>query len=173
MDPQQRLLLEYSFLAFADAGYSREDLQGRNVGVFVGMSTPDAVELGVGSNDRSVYSANSTSNATAAGRISFTFGLHGPCAAYDTACSSSLVALHSAVRSLQNGDCDVAVVAGVNGILTPTLSIRCAVAKMTSPTGRCHTFDESADGYVRSEGCGAIVLQRVADAAADDGDLWR
>merc|ERR1711965_562706 len=109
------------------------------------MSTPDAVELGVGSNDRSVYSANSTSNATAAGRISFTFGLHGPCAAYDTACSSSLVALHSAVRSLQYGDCDVAVVAGVNVMLTDTVSTAYATNGMTSPTGRCHTFDESAD----------------------------
>jgi hypothetical protein len=169
MDPQQRLLLEYAYLAFHDAGYTKESLRGRNVGVFVGMSTPDAVEVSLKAGSRSVFSTNSSSNATAAGRISFVFGLHGPCAAYDTACSSSLVALHAAVRSLQNGECELALVAGVSAMLTPSSALNCAIAGMTSATGRCHTFDEAADGYVRSEGCGAVVLQRMSDAAAAGG----
>ena len=169
MDPQQRLLLEYSYLAFHDAGYTKEALQGRDAGVFVGIAGNDAQEV-AGSRsgaDISVYSANGTTHSTAAGRLSFVFGLQGPCAAYDTACSSALVALHSAVRNLQYGDCDVAVAVGVNAMLTPTVSVSFAIAGMTSPTGRCHTFDEDADGYCRGEGCGAVVLKRMRDAVSD------
>lgn len=99
--------------------------------------------------------------------MSFTFGIQGPCAAFDTACSSALVALHAAVRNLERGDCDLALVSGVLTMLTPTASIACAVAGMTSPTGRCHTFDAAADGYVRGEGCGAVVLERMDDAILD------
>ena len=88
------------------------------------------------------------SNATAAGRISFVFGLNGPCAAFDTACSASLVALHAATRCLQNGDCDVALVCGVSAMLTPTVSRAYATAGMTSATGRCHTFDAKVGALV-------------------------
>ena len=164
MDPQQRLLLEYSYLAFRDAGYSCISLEGSNTGVFVGISGADAMEL---VDNTSVYSANGTSHATAAGRVSFVFGLHGPCSAYDTACSSSLVALHAAVRCLANNDCDLAVVGGVNTMLTPTTSRAFAIAGMTSPTGRCHTFDASADGYCRAEGCGVLVIKRMGDSLSD------
>jgi acyl transferase domain-containing protein len=169
MDPQQRLLLEYSYLAFHDAGYSKEVLQGQDAGVFVGISGTDAQELaGNRSNaDVSVYSANGTTHSTAAGRLSFVFGLQGPCAAYDTACSSALVALHAAVRSLQHEECDLAVATGVSVMLTATASKSIATAGMTSSSGRCHTFDEGADGYCRSEGCGAVVLKRMGDALAD------
>ena len=88
--------------------------------------------------------------------------------AYDTACSSSLVALHGAMRALQYGECDMALVMGVNVMISPTISTSTAMAGMTSPTGRCHTFDKSADGYARAEGCGAIVLKRLDDAISDD-----
>jgi len=169
MDPQHRLLLDCAYLAFQDAGLTREVLQDKRVGVFVGISTNDAAELALKSQEeKNVYSANGTSHSVAAGRISFVFGLRGPCIAYDTACSSSLVALHGAVRALQHNECDAALVMGVNVMLTPSASISIAVAGMSSPTGRCHTFDKSADGYVRSEGCGAIVLKRMDNAESNE-----
>jgi len=167
MDPQQRLLLEYAQLAFVDAGYTREALQGRKVGVFVGIAGTDAIQIAsraVRGKKPSVYAGSGLSNAMAAGRLSYVFGLNGPCTAYDTACSSSLVALHAATRSLQNHECDLALVAGVNVMLTPESSLGQAITGLTSATGRCHTFDASADGYVRSEGCGALVLERQSEA---------
>ena len=166
MDPQQRLLLEYTYLAFVDAGYGKDLLCNKDVGVFVGIGTADATELSQATQRKDVYSANSSSHSTAAGRISFVFGLHGPCIAYDTACSSVGVALHAATRALQAKECEMAVVAGVSAMLTPRLSTIFAITGMTSATGRCHTFDESADGYVRSEGCGVLLLQTSRDASA-------
>ena len=159
MDPQQRLLLEYSHLALIDAG--EKDLEGANAGIFVGIIGIDADEVKAREGASGVYSANGTSHSTAAGRISFVFGLQGPAISYDTACSSALVALHAAARCLQNGDCELALVAGVNVMLTSTVSKAYATVGMTSPTGRCHTFDASADGYVRAEGCGVIVLKQT------------
>ena len=174
MDPQQRLLLEYSYLAFLDAGYTKEDLQDQNVGVFIGIAANDAMELAgnADTSETSVYSANATNHATAAGRISFTFGVQGPCASYDTACSTALVALHAGARCLQHGDCDLALTSGVNATLTATASIGCAIAGMTSVTGRCHTFDEAADGYVRGEGCGAVVLKLMGDSKSDRDQIY-
>ena len=173
MDPQQRLLLEYSYLALHDAGYTKEALKRCNMGVFVGIGGIDAAEVAGRSDSQvSVYSANGTSNSTAAGRVSFVFGLQGPCVAYDTACSSALVALHAAVRCLQAGDCELAMMASVNVMLTPTISRSFAIAGMTSPTGRCHTFDESADGYCRGEGCSAVVLKRMGDAHSDQDRVY-
>ena len=176
MDPQQRLLLESVALAFRDAGIDAKDIHSAGtVGVFVGISTPDALQLsshggngdfglgGGGGDDGGVYAANRASNATAAGRVSFCFGLRGPCAAYDTACSASLVALHAAASSLRRGECDAAVVCGVHAMLTPAVSRAHASAGMLSPTGRCHSFDAAADGYARGEGCGAVVLRRWGD----------
>ena len=163
MDPQHRLLLEYSFLAFRDAGYDKKSLQGQNVGVFVGIA-------GSGSFGDGVYALSGALASGAVGRVSYVLGLQGPCAAYDTACSSSLTALHAAVRSLRADDCDLALVAGVN-MLMPGAAVPFAVAGMTSPTGRCHTFDELADGYVRGEGSGAVVLQRMQDAVSDQNRL--
>jgi len=171
MDPQQRLLLEHAYIAFDDARLTKDILQGKNVGVFVGISANDASELSAKKEKRSIYAANSSTFSAAAGRISFVFGLHGPCVAYDTACSSSLVALHGAMRALQHGECDMALVMGVNVMLTPTTSSSYSTAGMTSPTGRCHTFDESADGYARAEGCGAVVLKRMDDAVTDESQV--
>jgi acyl transferase domain-containing protein len=101
-----------------------------------------------------------------AGRISFALGLSGPCMAIDTACSSSLVALHAARRALQLGECDLALVSGVN-CLDASSSLACAVAGMTSPDGLCRTFDADANGYSRAEGCGVVVLKRLGDAVRD------
>ena len=169
MDPQQRLLLEYALLAFSDAGCTTDMLHGSNVGVFVGIATADAREVHAASGkNRGVYSANGTSHSTAVGRISFTFGLEGPSVAYDTACSSSLVALDAATQCLQLHNCDLALVAGVNVMLTPSISKAFGVAGMTSPTGQCHSFDAAADGFCRGEGCGAVVLQRLGEAGADE-----
>jgi acyl transferase domain-containing protein/NADP-dependent 3-hydroxy acid dehydrogenase YdfG/acyl carrier protein len=165
MDPQQRLLVEYACLAFEDAGCPKGSLEGRNVGVFVGMTATD--NSGRSTSPKGVYAANGSAISAAVGRVSFLFGLQGPCAAYDTACSSALVALHASVRCLQHGDCDLALAAAVSTMLSCNTSIATAVAGMTSPTGRCHTFDESADGYARSEGCGAVVLKRLQDALTD------
>jgi 3-oxoacyl-(acyl-carrier-protein) synthase/acyl carrier protein len=171
MDPQQRLLLEYACLAFEDAGCPKGSLEGQNVGVFVGMTASDlASEDSVSS--RGVYAANGSAISAAVGRISYHFGLQGPCTAYDTACSSALVALHAAVRYLQVGDCDIALCAAVSSMLSSHTSVATAAANMTSPTGRCHTFDESADGYARSEGCGAVLLKRLQDALTDVDHIY-
>ena len=173
MDPQQRLLLECAELGIADAGLTRDDLRGRDVGVFVGISNnPDAIEISLSTTRATVYAANATSNATAAGRVSFVFGLHGPCVAYDTACSSALVALHGAFRCLQRGEGSLAIVAGVNAMLTPTVSRAYANAGMTSATGRCHTFDAAADGYSRAEGCGTIVLAPAGSKLCAQGHQY-
>jgi acyl transferase domain-containing protein len=169
MDPQQRLLLEYACLAFEDAGCPKGSLEGQNVGVFVGMTASDST--GLPASSKGVYAANGSAISAAVGRISFHFGLQGPCAAYDTACSSSLVALHASVRCLQHLDCDIALCAAVATMTTPFTTLAFAEAGMTSPTGRCHTFDESADGYARSEGCGAVVLKRLQDALADSDHI--
>ena len=170
MDPQQRLLLEYACLAFEDAGAPKGSLEGTNTGVFVGISGSDAAELNAGKS-AGVFDINKNSNATASGRISFIFGLEGACSAYDTACSLSLVALHAAVRSLQNGNCDVALVIAVSAMLTSTVSMAFATAGMTSRTGRCNSFDDSADGYARAEGCGALLIKRLTDVISSNDHI--
>ena len=118
MDPQQRLLVECAYLAFVDAGYTKESLMGQNVGVYVGIWPLNEFSIW-SKHDSSVYSINSKEQSTAAGRISFVFGLHGPCIAYNTACSSSLVDLHGAIQGIQTGDCDIAIVLGVNCFFGP------------------------------------------------------
>ena len=107
-----------------------------------------------------------------AGRVAFALGLEGPAVAVDTACSSSLVAVHQACQALQSGDCDLALAGGVNVLLSPATTIATSRARMLSPDGRCKTFDAAADGYVRSEGCGVLVLKRLSDAVRD-GDRVR
>lgn len=170
MDPQQRLLLEITSEALENAGQSREELTGSPTGVFVGITNNnDYVSLKrLADNPLRVRSHHGTGMATsvAAGRISYTFGLNGPAIAIDTACSSSLVAIHLAIQSLRSRECRMALVGGVNAILSPEISLAYSQAGMLSPTGRCKTFDASADGYVRGEGCGVVVLKRLSDAQA-------
>jgi acyl transferase domain-containing protein/acyl-CoA synthetase (AMP-forming)/AMP-acid ligase II/acyl carrier protein len=166
MDPQHRQLLEVSWLALEDAAIAPAGLEGRPVGVFVGISTNDYEQILSGRGDETTDAFMATGNAhsAAVGRLSFVLGLQGPCVAVDTACSSSLVAVHQAVQSLRQGECEMALAGGVNAVLRPELTVAFCKARLLSPGGRCRTFDASADGYVRSEGCGMVVLKRLNDA---------
>ncbi|OBG21202.1 polyketide synthase [Mycolicibacterium celeriflavum] len=175
MDPQHRLLLETAWHALEHSGTAPTALANTNTGVFVGMSTHDY--LGMASDEMTypeieAYMAIGTSHAAAAGRISYRLGLQGPAVAVDTACSSSLVAMHQAGQALRLGECDLALVGGVNLLLTPATMITFSNAHMLAPDGRCKTFDAAADGYVRGEGCGVIVIKRLEDAIRD-GDRVR
>ncbi|MDY6996397.1 MAG: SDR family NAD(P)-dependent oxidoreductase [Actinomycetota bacterium] len=175
MDPQHRLLLETAWRAVEHSGTAPTDLAGSNTGVFVGLATHDY--LGMASDELTypeieAYMAIGTSNAAAAGRISYRLGLQGPAVAVDTACSSSLVAIHQACQALQLGECDLALAGGANVLLTPATMITFSSAHMLAPDGRCKTFDAAADGYVRGEGCGVIVIKRLEDAIRD-GDRIR
>ncbi|MDT5215728.1 MAG: hypothetical protein QOK18_3967, partial [Mycobacterium sp.] len=170
MDPQHRLLLELAWSAVEHSGTAPTALANTNTGVFVGLATHDY--LGMASDklnypEIEAYMAIGTSNAAAAGRISYRLGLQGPAVAVDTACSSSLVAIHQACQALRLGECDLALAGGANVLLTPATMITFSHAHMLAPDGRCKTFDAAADGYVRGEGCGVIVIKRLEDAIAD------
>jgi acyl transferase domain-containing protein/D-arabinose 1-dehydrogenase-like Zn-dependent alcohol dehydrogenase/acyl carrier protein/NADP-dependent 3-hydroxy acid dehydrogenase YdfG len=174
MDPQQRLLLEVSWEALERAGHAPDSLSGSKTGVFVGVSTNDYMQLQVRAGDTArlgAYSGTGSSLSVAAGRLSYTLGLQGPSLSLDTACSSSMVALHLACQSLRSGECGLALAGGVNLILLPEISVVLSKGNMMSPTGRCRTFDASADGYVRGEGCGVLVLKRLSDAIASDDQI--
>ncbi len=162
LDPQHRLLLEVTWEALERAGLPPERLRGSRTGVYVGLSSFDYAGLQRGAGD--AYVATGTAHSIAAGRISYLLGLQGPSLAIDTACSSSLVAVHQACRALLSGECDLVLAGGANAILTPENQINFAKARMLSPAGRCKTFDAGADGFVRGEGCGVVVLKRLSDA---------
>ncbi|WIG98718.1 type I polyketide synthase [Myxococcus sp. SDU36] len=168
MDPQQRLLLETSWEALENAGLSPDALYGSPSGVFVGVCTSDYFRMAL-QRVENVNAYLGTGNATsvAAGRLAYTFGFTGPCVSLETACSSALVAVHSAGESLRRGDCRVALAASVNLVLAPEITAAFSKARMMAPDGRCKTFDELADGYVRSEGVAALVLKTVSAAKAD------
>lgn len=175
LDPQHRLLLETAWHAVEHAGIAPSTLAGTDTGVFVGLATHDY--LGMASDELTyseieAYMAIGTSNAAAAGRISYRLGLQGPAVAVDTACSSSLVAIHQACQALRLGECDLALAGGANVLLTPATMITFSHAHMLAPDGRCKTFDAAADGYVRGEGCGIVVIKRLEDALRD-GDHIR
>ncbi len=169
MDPQQRMLLEVSWEALENAGERAELLNGSQTGVFVGMSTNDYASL-LDMDDETAfdaYSGSGIARSVAAGRLSYFLGLKGPNISIDTACSSSAVAIHLACQSLRQNECRVALAGGVNALLAPQITITLAQARMLASDGRCKTFSQSADGFVRSEGCGMLVLKRLADAQAD------
>ncbi|MGK7908957.1 MAG: SDR family NAD(P)-dependent oxidoreductase [Synechococcus sp.] len=170
MDPQQRLLLEVSWEALERAGLIPKQLSGSQTGVFVGITTNDYARLLVPGGDLNAidtyFLAGNPLNAVA-GRLSYTFGLQGPSIAIDTACSSSLVSVHLASQSLRNGECDLALAGGVNLILAPDNTVALSRARMMAPDGRCKTFDATANGFVRGEGCGMLVLKRLSDAERD------
>ena len=170
MDPQQRMLLEVVWHAFEDARIDLGALAGSGTGVFVGISTHDYADVQMYPQHRGDIDAHSnTGGATsiAANRISYTFDLRGPSFTVDSACSSALTAVHLACRSLAAGDCDVAIAAGVQLLLRPELTMGFCRASMLSLDGRCKAFDASGNGYVRSEGAGAIVLKPLERALAD------
>ena len=175
MDPQQRLLLEVTVEALENAGQAPDPQNTSNTGVFVGiMNNNDFVSVKRISYDPSRVNAHdSTGQATsaAAGRLSYALGFQGPSMAVDTACSSSLVAIHLACQSLRAKECRMAVAGGVNVIIAPEVTISFCKTRMLSPTGRCKTFDSRADGYVRGEGCGMIVLKRLSDAVRDKDNI--
>ncbi len=177
LDPQQRLMLETSWRALEDAGLDPERLAGSRTGVYAGISNNEYRSLIMEASDTaepatSLYTVTGTSFNTAIGRVAFALGLEGPAMAVDTACSSSLVALHQAVSGLQRGESDLALAGGVHTILSGRLLELRANAGMLSPDGRCKTFDAAANGYVRGEGCGIVVLKRLAEAEADGDRIW-
>lgn len=166
MDPQQRLLLEVSWEALEHAGIIPEALRLSRTGVFVGVSSTDYVRLVSASAQQksTIWDNTGGSSSIIANRISYFLDIQGPSIVIDTACSSSLVAVHLACRSLSTWDCDIALVGGTNVLISPEPWGGFREAGILSQTGCCHAFDKSADGMVRGEGCGVIVLQRLSDA---------
>lgn len=175
MDPQQRILLEVAWEAMENAGRPAEELAGTKTGVFIGIGGTDYSKVGVPYDDyyQQIDAHLGTGNALsiAANRLSYVFDFHGPSAAVDTACSSSSLAIHFAVESLRRGESDAALAGGVNLILTPETTIAFSKARMLSPEGVCRPFDSRANGYVRGEGCGLVLLKRLADAERDGDNI--
>jgi polyketide synthase PksN len=173
MDPQQRIFLEQVWKAIEDSGHKVSDLSGTRTGLFVGVATNDYID--VMNSAHSVldgYTASGNSHSVLANRVSFLLNLRGPSAPIDTACSSSLVALHRAIESIHTGSSDMAIVGGVQVMMSPAAYISFAMAGMLSSDGQCKTFDKRANGYVRGEGAGAIFLKRLADAEADGDHIY-
>lgn len=170
MDPQQRLLLEVAWEALENAGQTLEGLAGSQTGVFVGAHSHSSdytwLQFAAPA-EMDVYTGTGTAHNVLSGRLSYLFDLQGPNVTVDTACSSSLVAVHLAVQSLRQKECRAALAAGVNLMLSPLFTIAASRMQMLAPDGRCKTFDARADGFVRSEGCGVVVLKRLTDALAD------
>ena len=177
LDPQQRMMLELSWLALEDAGIDPARLQGSRTGVYTGISNDEYRMLVVDSSGpteaaESLYALSGTNLNGTSGRVSFVLGLMGPAKAVDAACASAMVAVHDAVTDLQHGKADLAIAGGVQAILNGRIYELRAEAMMLSPDGQCKTFDASANGYVRGEGCGVVALKRLRDAEADGDPIW-
>jgi 1-acyl-sn-glycerol-3-phosphate acyltransferase len=175
IDPQQRLLLELTWEAMEDAGIRAEDLAGSRTGVFIGISTHDYGDIQTYPENRHLVGSHTntgTATSLAANRISHAYDFRGPSMIVDTACSSSLTALHLACQSLRSDECDVAIVGGVQMLVTPEPTIGFCKASMLSPDGRCRAFDARANGYVRSEGGGVVVLRPLAAAVANADPIY-
>ena len=170
MDPRQRLLLETTWHALEDAGLDSAQLRGTNTGVYAGVTTGDYRDLAAAMGHGHGYLG--TTMSVTAGRISFALGLTGPAVPLDMACASSLVAVHQAAAAVRQGEVELALVGGVNAILWPETATFMTEVGLLSASGRCHTFDAAADGFVRGEGCGMVVLKRLADAKADGDRIW-
>ncbi|MCX4903187.1 beta-ketoacyl synthase N-terminal-like domain-containing protein [Streptomyces sp. NBC_00878] len=168
MDPQHRMLLEVTREALDHAALTAPALAGTRTGVFVGISGNEYAHLTTADLAAvDAWTATGASMSIAAGRLSYALDLRGPSLSVDTACSSSLVAVHHAVRSLVTGESDTALAAGVNLLLTPAVTLGFQRAGALAPDGRCKAFDAAADGIVRGEGCGVVVLKRLPDAERD------
>lgn len=176
MDPQQRLLAEVAWEACENAGLAVDRLAASQTGVFIGlMNKNEYAQLQLKGDGMSClddpYFGLGSSGSAISGRLSYLFDLHGPSLTLDTGCSSSLVSIHLACQSLQNAECDLALVGGVSAILLPENIINDCKMHMLSPDGRCKTFDASADGYVPGEGCGVVILKRFSEAVADGNKI--
>ena len=177
LDPQQRMMLETSWQALEDAGIDPEELRESRTGVYAGISNDEYRMLVVDSNKPAeaagcLYALSGTNLNGASGRVSFVLGLRGPAKAVDAACASSMVSVHDAVADLQQGKADLAIAGGVQAILNGRIYELRADSMMLSPDGQCKAFDASANGYVRGEGCGVIVLKRLSEAEADGDRIW-
>ena len=173
MDPQQRLLLQLAWHALEEAGVVASTLRGSRTGVFVGISGNDYARLQAGTPALAApHACTGNALSIAANRLSYFLDLKGPSVAIDTACSSSLTAVHEAALHLLAGDCDVALVGGINLTLAPDVTVSCSQNRMMAADGRCKAFSKDADGYVRGEGGGVIVLKRLSDALAAGDRIW-
>lgn len=173
LDPQVRIILELIWKTFEDAGYDPKDYAGKKVGIFLGISSSDYCDLLIKAETTMDASVTvGISNSLRANRLSFAYDFRGPSEPIDTACSSSLIAVHHGVEALKSGYCDLAIAAGVNVILTSTLFNSFNGAGMLSKNGKCSTFDENADGYVRGEGAGAVLLKPLSEAEKDKDDIY-
>ena len=177
LDPQQRMMLETSWHALEDAGMDPDRLKGTRTGVYTGISTDEYRMLVLDSVRPSeaagcLYALSGTNMNGAAGRVSFVLGLMGPAKAVDAACASSLVSVHDAVADLQQGKADLAIAGGVHTMLNGRVYELRADSMMLSPDGQCKAFDASANGYVRGEGCGVVILKRLSEAEADGDRIW-
>ncbi|MHB2015736.1 MAG: type I polyketide synthase [Candidatus Xenobia bacterium] len=171
MDPQQRLMLEVAWEALEDAGLPLESVAGTPMGVYTGCAQPDYSEIQA-IDSVTTHSISGWSHAMVANRVSYAFDLRGPSLNIDTACSSALVAVHHACQSLARGECTTALAGGVNAIINPLQTLAFSALSMLSPTSRCHAFDVSADGFVRSEGAGVVVLKPLERAVADGDRIY-
>ena len=177
LDPQQRMMLEASWLALEDAGINPAQLKGSRTGVDTGISNDEYRMLVLDSSRPteaagSLYALSGTNLNGTSGRVSFVLGLIGPAKAVDAACASALVAVNDAVADLQQGKADPAIAGGVQAILNGRVYELRAESMMLSPDGQCKTFDASANGCVRGEGCGVVVLKRLSDAEAGGDPIW-
>lgn len=173
LDPQQRLTLEVAWEAIENAGILPGKLAGSATGVFMGMGHFDYHRLVFKDETKlGPYSATGASNCIVPNRLSYLLGLQGPSVLVDTACSSSLCAIHLACQSLRNGESNLCLAGGVNLMLFPETTVAYAQSGLIASDGHCKTFDASADGYVRGEGCGVVVLKRLEDALSDGDNIW-
>ena len=172
MDPQQRIMLEVTWEALENAHLAPSDLRGTPVGVFLGSSNNDyGMLITADPAEAHPYALTGTASSIIPNRISYAFDFRGPSVSVDTACSSSLVAVHQAVRALRDGDADVAVAGGVNILASPFVSTAFGELGVISPSGHIHAFSDDADGFVRADAAGAVILKLVDDALADGDDI--
>lgn len=172
MDPQQRILLQTSWHALEDAGVLPKSLQGSKTGIFIGAMNYDYSEWSYSPEEIDIYTGTGTSNSILSGRLAHFYDCKGPALTIDTACSSSLVALHQAIRSIRTGESELCLVGGVSAILSPTLYLIESANQMLAKDGKCKSFDDAADGFVRAEGCGVVILKPLKAALKDGNRIY-
>lgn len=174
MDPQHRLILEVTWEALENAGIAPSSLAGSNTGVFVGICSNDYAWKLVKQDTQEIdiYLGSGNAYSPVSGRVSYLLDIHGPSLAIDTACSSSLTSTHVAVNSIRSGECDIAIVGGIQRYLSPEYWMNLCKSRILSPDGQCKSFSDDANGYVRGEGCGVIILKRLSQAKADNNMIY-